>query len=193
MTLRRGHGTGAGVPRIEVLPPDEQPASIPADADPLDGVARRQNGTFAGPEAAARAGRKGGLVKGRRVRLARSLGLGADVTESEAFAPYRRSASAFRRHHTSELAAMAGGQCGSGPSSMVASAALQLAASRFLFDRATVLGDPDLFTAASRLADASRQNLMAAREMAIREAEARPRANAIDAVRARIMGPKGDE
>src|SRR5689334_13597715 len=34
MTLRKGHGAGAGQPRIEVLPPDEQP-HVAAVTDPL--------------------------------------------------------------------------------------------------------------------------------------------------------------
>jgi hypothetical protein len=49
----------------------------------------------------------------------------------------------------------------------VASASLQLAASRFAFE---VLGD---MTLGSRLADASRQNLLAAHELCAREATAR--------------------
>jgi hypothetical protein len=30
MTLRNSHGTGAGVPRVEVLPADELPAGVQA-------------------------------------------------------------------------------------------------------------------------------------------------------------------
>ena len=35
MTLRTGHGRGAGSPRVEVLPPDEQPQAQAAGTDPL--------------------------------------------------------------------------------------------------------------------------------------------------------------
>jgi hypothetical protein len=56
---------------------------------------------------------------------------------------------------------------------VVASAALQLAASRYLFDLAGQ-GNPDLFAVASKLANDSRQNLLAAHELCAREAKARP-------------------
>jgi hypothetical protein len=86
------------------------------------------------------------------------------------FDPYARAARAFRRAHVDALArSVGGGHCGPGPSSIVASAALQLAGSRFAFE---VLGDMAL---GSRLADSSRQNLLAAHELCAREAQARPR------------------
>ena len=173
MSLRTGHGAGAGVPRIEVLPPDEQPQPIAAIPEPLSGVDRRQNGTVSTSEAARVLGARGGRVKAKRVALARSLALGG-VDEMEAFAPYRRAASAFRRHHCASLAKQAGGECGAAPSSMIASAALQLAASRFLFDRGAQTGDPALLKTASQLSNDSRQNLLAAYELAQREAAARP-------------------
>jgi hypothetical protein len=176
MTLRKGHGNGKGAPRIEVLPPDELPSPVPADDEPLTGVDRRHDGTVTAGAAARALGARGGRVKAKRVRLARSLGLSAHLGDAEAFAPYRGAASAFRRHHTAELAKLAGGECGAAPSSMVASAALQLGASRFLFDQGTVTGDPATLKTASQLADASRQNLLAAYEMATREAEARAKA-----------------
>jgi hypothetical protein len=172
MTLRRGHGTGAGTPRVEVMPPDELPDAVPADAVPLTGVVRRQNGTVLTSEAARALGRRGGLKKAGRVRLARSLGI-EGLERLEAFAPYRRSAAAFRRHHCRDLARQAGGELGAGPSSMVASAALQLAASRFVFAQASETGDANLFKVASSLSNDSRQNLLAAYELAIREAQAR--------------------
>jgi hypothetical protein len=56
---------------------------------------------------------------------------------------------------------------------MVASAALQLAWSRYLSDQAAATGDAELALSASRLADASRNNLLSAHELAAREAVAR--------------------
>jgi hypothetical protein len=50
---------------------------------------------------------------------------------------------------------------------------MQLAASRFVFDLAAVAGDPSLFHRASTLGNDSRQNLLAAYELAIREAKSR--------------------
>ncbi len=186
MALRSGHGNGAGVPRIEVLPPDEQPDPIAATRHALSGVDRRQNGQVANTEAARALGRKGGRVKAKRVALARSLGLG-DIGNMEAFAPYRRAASAFRRHHCAALAQQAGGECGAAASSMVASAALQLAASRFLFDQGAQTGAAATLKAASQLANDSRQNLLAAYELAQREAQARPKENPVTRLRRELM------
>jgi hypothetical protein len=87
---------------------------------------------------------------------------------------YRAAAIGFRRAQTSALAAnVGGGYCGPGPSSLVASAALQLAWSRYFSDKAAAGGDLDLVMTASRLADASRQNLLAAHELCAKEALAR--------------------
>jgi hypothetical protein len=55
----------------------------------------------------------------------------------------------------------------------VASAALQLAASRWAFDKGAEQDDPALIKLGSALANDSRQNLLAAYEMAVREAAAR--------------------
>lgn len=161
--------------RVEVLPPDELPEPVAAHDDDVSGVTRRQDGTVATTEAARALGSRGGRVKAKGVRLARGLGIPLAIA-SEAFKPYRLSAHGFRRHHCAELARMAGGEVGSGPSSMIASAALQLAASRFMFDQAAVSGDPATFKLASQLANDSRQNLLAAYELAVREAAARPQA-----------------
>jgi hypothetical protein len=145
----------------------------------------------AGDGAAKRAGAAGGHAKAGRVSLVASLGLAGAALQAEAFAPYRKKAASFRAAHCRELAALAGGACGSGPSSMVASAALQLGMSRFLFDLAMGDGAPgskahlELVKTASKLADSSRQNLLAAYELAIREGKSRGERNGaydIDAV-----------
>ncbi len=60
-----------------------------------------------------------------------------------------------------------GGVCGPAPASIIASAALQLAASRFAYE---VLGDVAL---GSKLSNDSRQNLLAAHELCAREAQSR--------------------
>jgi hypothetical protein len=108
-----------------------------------------------------------------------------------AFRPYKAAASSFRRAQCAELArAIGGGHCGPGPSSMVASAALQLAWSRFLSDTAAANGDPDMALAASKLADASRNNLLSAHELCAKEAAARPSSpgDAQADLRRRILG-----
>ena len=181
MALRAGHGTGKGQPRIEVMPPDELPQPVPAVPDvtePSTGVDRRQDGTVATPEAARVLGARGGRARAR-IALASGLalrgrdGLKSDFRSHKAFKSYEKAAAYFRRVHTAELARLGGGVCGSGPSSMVASAALALAASRFLYSLAAAKADPGLFKQASQLANDSRQNLMAAYEMVVREAKAR--------------------
>ena len=68
-----------------------------------------------------------------------------------------------------------GGEVGPGPASVVSTAALQMAASRWLADEGARTGSAKMLLDASRLADSSRQNLLAAHELAAREAAARPR------------------
>jgi hypothetical protein len=168
--LRTGHGAGKGTPHIEVVG-DEVSAPVPA-AEPTSQLRRRQNGQISDSETARELGRRGGLATARRVRLIDSLGLAA-IAENSDFAPYRTGADAFVEHHLAELAKLAGGKVGSAPSTMVSSAALQLAASRFCFDRGAQSGDVQMLKLGSSLANDSRQNLLAAYELAVREAEAR--------------------
>jgi hypothetical protein len=126
--------------------------------------------------------RAGGRATSGKSRLASRLGL-RHVPDDAAFAPYKRAASSFRRAQCGSLAsAVGGGYCGPAPSSMVASAALQLAWSRYFSDVAAGGGDPELALTASRLADASRQNLLAAHELCAREAKARPGPSRLDQV-----------
>jgi hypothetical protein len=171
MALRSGHGTGSGSPRIEVLPPDELPVGTPVSARPGSPRDRGEAGRFAPGNALASVG---GKATAGKTRLSSRLGL-RGLPEGCGFRPYKAAASSFRRAQCSSLAAnVGGGYCGPAPSSMVASAALQLAWSRYLSDTAAETGDADMALAASRLADASRQNLLAAHELCAREAAARP-------------------
>lgn len=185
MALRTGHGNGAGVPRIEVLPAAELPAGL--QAAPLaertcerDAVGRFQPGARTAQSA-------GGSSSRESTRLARRLSLGESFADPR-FEPYAMAARAFRRTHVTRLARdVGGGHCGPAPASIVASAALQLAASRFAFE---VVGDMAL---GSRLADASRQNLLAAHELCAREAKARPGPSATDRAIARLNAEFPDE
>jgi len=169
MTYRKGHGTGAGQPRIEVMPADELPAPIPGAPVPL---ARRSDGTMADSASARALGARGGRRSAARARLVSALGL-AELADDCAFKPYRDAGDDFVREHLADLASQAGGTLGPGPSSIVASAGLQLAASRFLGDKGARSGDAALLGRASSLANDSRQNLLAAFELAVREAKAR--------------------
>jgi hypothetical protein len=172
VTLRTGHGTGAGQPRVEVLPADELPPGVHALAQAESTSERTPDGRWTKGTRTAQSA--GGKSRAGATRLARRLGL-VTLPDDAAFAPYKRSASDFRRTHCTTLArTVGGGVCGPGPSSIVATAAWQLAASRFFFDLGAKSGDPKLLLEASRLGDASRQNLLAAHELCAREAQARP-------------------
>lgn len=179
MALRTAHGAARGRgPRVEVLPPDELPAPVPMQR-PV--VARRPRGRplRSGDAVSLAIQSAGGHAKAGKVSLAASLGLGAAVAGGEAFKAYARKAASFRRAYCAQLAALGGGVCGAGPSSMVATAALQLATSRYLYDLAT-RGEPDaaMMKEARQQGDSSRQNLLAAYELAVREGQARSKSGA---------------
>lgn len=171
MTLRTGHGNGAGVPRVEVLPADELPNGIPGPPPRVAPAERGQSGRFKPGNAFASLG---GKAKANQTKLSSRLGI-VDAPGTD-FETYKRSAVSFRRAQCAELArTVGGGVCGPAPSSLVASAALQLAWSRYFSDRAARTGDAEQAVTASRLADASRQNLLAAHELCAKEALARGR------------------
>ena len=173
MTLRTGHGTGAGSPRIEVLPADELPVGLPAAVGVEAPTDRGQNGRF---RTGNRIAAVGGWSRASQSALANRMGL-SELPGSPEFSPYLKAAAGFRRAQCTALAkSVGGGWCGPGPSSVVATAAWQLAASRFLFEKASRTGDAALFAAASRLGDAHRQSLLAAHELCAREASARAKA-----------------
>jgi len=152
---------------------DELPEGTPAPARAESPSDRGERGKFARGNSLAKAG---GKATAGKTKLAGRLGLKGIPAGSD-FAPYKAAAVSFRRAQCADLARTVGaGICGPAPSSMVASAALQLAWSRYLSDRAAAEGDADLAIAASRLADASRNNLLSAHELCAREAAGRPRA-----------------
>jgi hypothetical protein len=163
-----------------VLPVDELPEGIPAPGgqpDPVRAatlavVRREPNGTVTDPDSAAALGKLGGLAKAEKDRreadvpkLARGLGL-REVSVPQ-FLPYLEDAGELAEHEGARLGrVVGGGECGTAPTVIVANAALQIAGSRYAFARG------DLATG-SRLADAARQNLLAAHELCAREATAR--------------------
>lgn len=169
MALRTGHGTGKGVPRIEVMPADELPAGVPAPA--RQAADRDESGKLRpGPgtsELARKAAKARHESAAHERQMARLLGL-RELPDGHPYAPYACLARDWRDGHMRELAAtVGGGEVGPGPASIVSSAALQMAASRFLHDVGSDACD------AKMLLDASRQNLLAAHELAAREAKAR--------------------
>lgn len=153
---------------VEVARIDELPKGVQGEALAEHRAERDADGTFR--PGASTAQSAGGSASREMTRLARRLTLGDSLSDPR-FEPFARAARAFRRAQVTLLArSVGGGHCGPAPASIIASASLQLAGSRFAFE---VLGDMVL---GSRLADASRQNLLAAHELCAREAQARPRA-----------------
>ena len=71
---------------------------------------------------------------------------------------------------------------------IVESAAQAMAASRFVQSLAAESGDAELFKQAAALASTARQHELAAWELAAREAQARPKRDAVAAIRERING-----
>lgn len=170
MTIKR-RPSRPGVAYVEVATPAQLPEGKPAPAERKND--RGEGGRFAsGNSLAAR----GARARRARVALAQRMGL-KDPPAGSAFEPYARAAKDFREAQCRELARnVGGGYCGPSPSAIVATAAMQLAWSRYLSDKAAETDDADLAIKASRLADASRQSLLAAHELCAREAQARPRA-----------------
>jgi hypothetical protein len=135
-----------------------------------------------GSAAAREAGKRGGQQKAGTTALATGLGL-AKAFADKSFDPYRSAAVNFAKLHVKRLAVtVGGGECGPAPASIVWSAGLQLAASRWAFE---VKGDAAL---GSKLANDSRQNLLAAHELCAKEATSRPKTNATQQALARIRG-----
>lgn len=161
MTLRNGHGSGRGVPRVEVLAPDEQPTPNASDtATRLLERQRRGRPFQPGNRAAA----------GRRPKLA-LLGVATDAADPR-YALALRRAGRYRKRRCSELATTFG-YVSAGAGSMIASASLALCASRFLYEVAAQTGDAETLKRASALANDARQNELAAWEIASREATTR--------------------
>lgn len=184
MSLRAAHGRAKNLGAllvVENVPVSELPRGVQASLQAESRGEREANGRFA--PGASTAQSRGGKARREKTRLADKLGL-AKLSEDAAFAPYLRAAEAFKRTQVNTLAVNVGaGYCGPAPASMVASASLQLAASRYFFDLAAESGDPDLAIKASRLSDASRQSLLTAHDLCAREAQGRPRESDLDRLR----------
>lgn len=164
MTLRRGHGNGAGVPRVEVLPADELPAAANATGTGLTAAMSPRRGRPFEPGNKAAAG--------RRPRLAL---LGVTIEGSDPrYALALRRAGRYRKRRVRELY-HAHGFVSAGVASLIASASLALSASRYLYEIASETGDPETLKRASALANDARQNELAAWELAAREGAARPK------------------
>jgi hypothetical protein len=152
------------------MPADEQPVGVPAPPRPESPSDRGERGKFAPGN---RISIEGGKARVGATRLADRLGL-SSLPQGAAFTPYKKAAVSFRRTQCAEIArTRGGGICGAGPSSIVATAALALAWSRYFSDEAARTNDPDLAVKAINLGDKARQALLTAGELAAIEAIAR--------------------
>lgn len=167
MPVQRSQGRSRPmVPRV-----DELPEGVPAPARPAP--ERDSSGRLLPGAGTTELARSGGIANAEARQLGQLLGLWTPP-EGHAFTPYARLAREWRDAHMAQLSAtVGGGRIGPGPASIVSSAAMQLAASRWLADVGAEKGDAKALMDASRLSDASRANLLSAHELAAQEAKAR--------------------
>lgn len=159
MAWRKGHGTGAGTPRIEVMPPDEQPSASPC-------LAVRSGRDAGGRFTVANTEQSKKVVRPGLRGHSEALKVFPD------YAPFDRWGRRYAIHRRAEIAAAHGG-CSAGVGALIESAGAQLGASRYLHAKASETGDADGFKRASALANDARQNELAAWELAAREGKAR--------------------
>jgi hypothetical protein len=161
MALRTGHGTGAGSPRIEMLPADELPFAPAGAAVPLEGGRDRSGRirTTAAARAMAQLPRRGAF-------LPRKLACDAR------FEPHNRRRLEWLKARHAELAASTGA-VSHGVGAMLAAAAWLHAGGEFAAELAAETGDVELFKASATLTSTARQHDLAAWELAVREGQAR--------------------
>lgn len=191
MTWRTSTQPGRSLVHVEVCRTDEAPAGVPAHAGQPE-IRRDEHGRPADRQSAAALASLGGRARAEQLRLERLMGR-VDLPEGHPVRPYRHDAADWRDAHLARLRdTVGGGEAGPAVQAIVSTAALQHAASRWLFDKSAVEQDAKLALEASRLADASRQNLLAAHELCAREASARPRRNPVLAA-IEAAGRAGDD
>lgn len=183
MAQRRAHGTaakGGALVVHENLPWDEQrrPDPQPEATSP---VQRRSDGTVADSASARELGRRGGQKSALFTRILRSLGL-VELSADHDFYPYETAGQDFANAYIASLARMFDGTCGEGPASIAKTAGMQLAVSRFFYDRGKAAGDAKMLGQASQLGNDSRVSAGAAYELQSREAEARGKSKKHDEV-----------
>lgn len=177
------HGNAASFGRLtvsELTPADEMRPATPGDAARTD---RDPSGRFL---AGNRAGAAKRVRAGKRGALAELERQGDDAARA-ALAFGRR----YSAHRRAELARCHGGELSSGPSAMVESAGELLAAARYWSARSIAEGNPDYARLAATLTAGARQAERDAWELAAREAQARPKANPLDALRTRLLASDG--
>lgn len=188
MALRQGHGNGAGTPRVEVLPPDEQPYAEAGEAAPLatgrDAAGKIRSSAAA--RAMARLPRRGAFLPRK-------------LTCDPRFEVHNRRRLEWLRARRTELMNATGG-VSHGVGAMLAAAAWCHAAGEFCAELGAETGNVELFKASANLTGTGRQHDLAAWELAVREGASRPkltstqRAKAlIEAEAANVVVPPAEE
>jgi hypothetical protein len=187
VTWRNGHGKGAGVPRIEVLPADELPKAQAVGADPI----------ATGRDAAGKL-RSSAAAKAMAKLPRRSRFLPRKLACDPRFEPHNRRRLEWQRKRVAELQVAHGG-VSHGVGAMLNSAAWLYAGGEFAAELAAEAADFELFKVASALTSTARQHELAAWELCAREAHARPADPATahrrlaDAFGAPALGEKGSK
>lgn len=180
MGLRSRRGAAAKTGRIgsmvEVQPLDEQGPGVQAPLLVEAPGERKPNGQLLPGSRTTQS--LGGKARKRRSALASDPAI-ALAQASPEFQPFQSKGVAFAKAVRHRLAqTCGGGECDELTAAVVSIAADQLAAQKFFTARAAKSLDPADFTAASRLGDAARQNLIAARELSTKHGHARAEAAA---------------
>jgi len=165
MSTRRAHGKGAETRtvRTETRPLDEIPR--PNVDDTADGLAlrARRGRPFAPGNTAA---------KGRKPALASAAGIPLDAHDPN-YKRALRQARRYRARRVAELAVQHGGTVSAGVCSLLTSAALDMAASRYLAMMAAKHANAKLMVLSSKLSASARLHELGAVDLAQHEAAAR--------------------
>jgi hypothetical protein len=131
--------------------------------------------------------------KGRKTKLA-AFGLSPSIIKAgdPEYAACLDQANKYRKIRMKELAGLHG-HVSAGAGALLASASLALAASRFIYQRASAEGDTFLLKQASQLADSARQSELAAWEMSSREGVLKRRQEASEAGMPWLLNVAGEE
>lgn len=193
MTQRTAHGTaakGGAIVVHENMPFNElpQPDPKPGPEGPID---RMPDGRIASHEAAREMGRRGGRKTQLYSRILRSLGL-VELAQDHVFHPYEVAGQDFSNANIASLARMFDGICGEGPASIIKTAGMQYAISRYFYDRGKQDGDVKLLGQASNMGNDSRVSVGAAYELQAREAAARQKGSGKDGLRPGEVWAEGE-
>ncbi len=179
VALRNGHGNGRGVPRVEVLPCDEQPLAQAAGTDPLS----------TGRDSAMRV-RTSAAARAMALLPRRSRYLPRDIACAPGFEPHNARRLELQRKRLAELQA-AHGYVSHGVGAMLNAAAWLYAGGEFAAELGAETGNVEYFKVASNLTSTARQHELAAWELCSREARAKSE-EADDWVSEMCPKPKGN-